>query len=183
MTLRYECILIKRAGEKMGYINPLFNDQPIKKDKPAVKTKKIEERQVGIKNKQKTGKVRATRSDKTKNVKFPVDTITQMKLRSYMKLAERHYRMRGEEPLSQTKFNTLLLRFGLQYVDLIQWNIPYQDTKVYMHTNLLEQEYRDIGGPFGFAIEKSFSDRRVVYCIINSVLNWLEGEGDLEKII
>ncbi|KZE67998.1 hypothetical protein AWM68_17660 [Fictibacillus phosphorivorans] len=156
----------------MGYINPLFNDQPIKRDKPNEPAKKT-----------KVSKARATRIDKKHNIKFPVSAINQMKLKSYCKQVGRIYRSQGKEPLSQTKFNTLLLRFGLKYEDLIQWEGQYTDTKVYMHTNLLEHEYSDIGGPFGFAIEKNLSERKVVYFIIHSVLNWLEGEGSLDKIL
>lgn len=91
--------------------------------------------------------------------------------------------MQGRQPLSQTKFNTILLRFGLQHDDILLWDTPYMDSKVYMHTNILETEYSDIGGPHGLAIRKNMSERKVVYHVMISVLKWLEGEGQIEKII
>ncbi|RHW36004.1 hypothetical protein D1B31_18115 [Neobacillus notoginsengisoli] len=158
----------------MGYINPLFNDSRIEKSKLAETPKP--------KIKSNNNK-RVTRKDKTHNIKFPVSDLTQMKLKSLCKQAARIYRIEGKQPLSQTKFNTLLLRYGLLNNDILTWNRPYQDSKVYMHTNLLETEYAEIGGPHGLTVRKNISDRKVVYHIMNSVLNWLERGGNLEKII
>ncbi|WP_274856883.1 hypothetical protein [Bacillus methanolicus] len=156
----------------MGYINPLFN-------KPTI----INEIKLKEKTLTKAVKNRAVRKDKTHNIKFPVSPIIQMKLKSYCKQAGRIYKKQGKEPLSQTKFNTLLLRFGLQHEEILKWTHDYNDTKVYMHTNILETEYTEIGGPHGLAIRKNLSDRKVVYQIMLSVLQWLEGGGTLEKIL
>ena len=156
----------------MDYINPLFKDSAIvKPKKPAGQKKKNLER------------VRAVRNDKTHNVKFPVNQIVQLKLKSHCKQAARLYRALAREPLSQTKFNTLLLRYGLKNDHIQRWDHEYKDTKVYMHTNVLETEYEEIGGPHGLSVRKGLSDRKVVFQVMLSVLYWLEGEGEIEKII
>lgn len=157
----------------MDYINPLFSNNEITKtkQKPAKPTQN------------KPPRIRSVRKDKCRNVKFPINNITQMKLKSLAKQASRLYRAQGKEPLSQTKFNTFLLRFGLENESLVYWDHEYKDTKVYMHTNILETEYENIGGPHGLSVRKGLSDRKVVYHIMLSVLKWLEGEGSLEKII
>lgn len=155
----------------MDYINPLFNEEiPKLKNQAAAKN----EKQI---------RTRSVRSDKCRNIKFPIDALMQMKLKSLARQAARIYKEGGKEPLSQTKFNTLLLRFGLGNVSLIDWDHQYKDTKVYMHTYILELEYEEIGGPHGLSVRKGLSDRKVVYYILKSVLEWLEGEGSLEKII
>jgi hypothetical protein len=156
----------------MEYLNPLFNNNF------STSSSIANENQT-----KKLTKPRAFRKDKTHNIKFPVDSVTQMKLRSYCKQLERICRQQGKEPISQTKFNTLLLRYGLKNDSLIGWNGEYHDSKVYMHTNVLETEYIEIGGPYGLAIQKNLSDRKVVYHIIHSVLKWLEGEGRIEMFL
>jgi len=65
----------------------------------------------------------------------------------------------------------------------VDWNKPYQDTKRYMHTQPLETDYQEIGGPFGLSTQKQLSDRRVVYYLVISALDWLRKEGDYEKIL
>lgn len=166
---------IQRGREKgMEYINPLFKNAP-EKIQPITNSAK--------KKQSKTSPARAVRSDKTHNVKFPVSSIMQMKLKSLCRQAGRIYKEQRKEPISQTKFNTILLRYGLQHTEIINWTYEYSDTKVYMHTNILEAEYMDIGGPYGFAVRKNLSERKVVFQIMNSVVRWLEGEGSLEKII
>lgn len=156
----------------MDYINPLFNNNEKTKLKRPAATKN-----------EKHIRTRSVRSDKCRNIKFPIDTLMQIKLKSFAKQAARIYRAKGKEALSQTKFNTLLLRYGLENGSILCWNHEYKDTKVYMHTNILETEYEEIGGPHGLSVRKGLSDRKVVYQIMFSVLKWLEGEGSLEKII
>ncbi|MBT2688345.1 hypothetical protein J7I93_09140 [Bacillus sp. ISL-47] len=156
----------------MDYINPLF-------DKPAITNSK----KPIAKRPQKSHKQRSVRKDKTHNIKFPVSPLIQMKLKSFCKQAARIERQRGRESISQTKFNTILLRFALQHEEIINWTHEYSDTKVYMHTNILETEYTEVGGPHGLAIRKNLSERKVVYHMIHSVLTWMEGEGSLEKIL
>jgi len=158
----------------MGYINPLFNDSEITKVNQSSSPRQ----------KKTTEKVRATRSDKTHNVKFPVSSTVQIKLKSFCKQAKRIRQLKGKEDITQTKFNTLLLQFGLAHKEILDWNHEYKDTKTYMHTNILEIEYeREIGGPHGLAIQKNTSERKVVYHVILSVLCWLERGGNIEKIL
>lgn len=156
----------------MEYINPLFNNTEIVKPKQPASSK------VNRKS------PRSIRSDKTHNVKFPVTQIMQMQLKSYHRQAKRLYRLKGKGDITQTTFNTLLLQFGLSHKDIINWNHEYKDTKVYMHTKLLESVFESaIGGPHGLTVQKNLSDRKVVFHVILSVLKWLEGEGSLEEIL
>ena len=52
-----------------------------------------------------------------------------------------------------------------------------------MHTQPLETDYREIGGPYGLSIQKQLSDRKVVYYLVISALDWLRREGDYDKIL
>jgi hypothetical protein len=155
------------------YINPLFNEKKITKSKnPTPKLNHTSK------------KARATRSDKQHNIKFPVSSVIQVKLKSYHRQAKRIYQLHEKGDITQTKFNTLLLKYGLNHPNILRWDFEYQDTKVYMHTNLLEVEYeREIGGPFGLTIQKNLSDRKVVHHILLSVLKWLERGGSIEEIL
>ncbi|MEG6533256.1 hypothetical protein V6C20_06910 [Caldibacillus thermoamylovorans] len=158
------------GGKEMGYINPLFSKSEImnKKLKPLSS---------------KTN--RKTRNDKTHNIKFPIDSINQIKLKSYSKEAKRICELQGKDGITQTKFNTALLRYGLKHIELVKWCHTYKDTKVYMHTNLLKTEYElFISGPHGLSVQKNLNDRRVVFHIINSLINLLDkGEVNIEEII
>ncbi|MBT2668988.1 hypothetical protein J7J00_26730 [Bacillus sp. ISL-4] len=86
--------------------------------------------------------------------------------------------------MTQTTCNTLLLRFGLIKRKDVDYNIPYTDTKEYMHTYLLETEYGEKGGGLHeVAILKDLSDRRVAYCMIHHTVAWLERGGSIEEIL
>jgi hypothetical protein len=172
-------LFLKREVEggvkSVDYIDPItnYNNVISKKEKQSLKPTSAN-----------SSKIRAARKDTQKNVKFPISPVMQIKLRSYCKQAGRIFVQQGKEPITQTKFNTALLRYGLNNPDIIQWDFEYQDTKTYMHTQLLKVEYEnEIGGPYGLAVRKSLSDRKVVYQVIHSVLNWLERSGALEKIL
>lgn len=156
----------------MESLNPMFQDKPLKK---GISTK--EESEHPLKRK------RQTRSDKCHNIKFPVTTVMQMKLRTYCKQMNGLYYTQDRQALSQTVFNTSLLQFGLHHTEIVDWTLPYQDTKTYMHTMLKEQEYQRIGGPYGLAIQKQVSERKVVFFMMASVLLWIEKGGSLEKIL
>ncbi|MDE5055281.1 hypothetical protein NDK25_23990 [Niallia taxi] len=161
----------------MGYINPLFNEQRIIKEHK--KTKVITE----INQEQKV-QLRKPRADKTHKLKFPVSNIERMKLQSLCKQVQRTLKSKGLDTIQQTKFNTLLLHYGLNNLDIVTWDWSYQDSKHYMHTNLLETVFEsEIGGPFGLAIRKGLSERKTAYMVIMSVLKWLEGGGSIEEII
>ena len=120
------------------------------------------------------------RQKRIHNIKFPIDAVLKLKLRT---LCKQMSRFKGEV-ISQTNCNTMLLRYGLKHLDCVNWDIPYQDCKVYMHTHLKkETEYPLIGGPFGLAIRYGLSERRTVYCIMVAALRRIEQGGTLEEII
>jgi hypothetical protein len=157
----------------MRYIDPIFTslDHKTPKDNKVMPRPKSE-------------KIRRVRSDKTHDVKFPVDTLLSMKLRTLCKQAARTSYEKREKPLTQTKFNTCLLRHGLKHQELILWDQEYRDPKgKYMHTTLLESEYSDIGGPYGIAIRNNLSERKTVFLIISSMVNWLERGGSIEEVL
>lgn len=161
----------------MEYINPLFKEQKIINEQP--KTQLIADNK-----EERNKKARKTRIDKTHKLKFPVTNIEKMKLQSLCKQVQRTLKARGFEPIQQTKLNTLLLQYGISNQTIISWDWPYQDSKQYMHTNLIELDFeREIGGPYGLAIQKGLSERKTVYMVIMSVLKWLEGGGNIEQII
>jgi hypothetical protein len=128
-------------------------------------------------------KKRQPRSDKCHNIKFPVTPIMQMKLRTHCKQMERFLPSKGGHPITQTAFNTTLLQFGLSHIDIVEWVQDYKDTKTYMHTMLKENSYKVIGGPYGLAIQKQLSERKVVFIIMASVLHWIEKGGSLDEIL
>jgi hypothetical protein len=128
-------------------------------------------------------KKRHPRSDKCHNIKFPVTPMMQMKLRTLCKQMERFLQSKGGHPITQTAFNTTLLQFGLSHIDIVEWVQDYKDTKTYMHTMLKENSYKVIGGPYGLAIQKQLSERKVVFIIMASVLHWIEKGGSLEEIL
>jgi len=128
-------------------------------------------------------KKRQIRSDKCHNIKFPVTSIMQMKLRTYCKQMNRLYWAPDGQVFSQTVFNTALLQFGLSRMEIVDWNLVYEDTKIYMHTMLKEECYLRIGGPYGIAIQKQLSERKAAFIIIASVLQWVETGGTFEEIL
>jgi hypothetical protein len=153
----------------VGYINPLFGEQKIIKESSSSK---------------KSSKPRKIRSDKTHTIKFPVNEIERMKLRSLCKQVKLMLEEQGKPTIEQTKFNTLLLQYALDNQHLISFDLPYKDSKNYMHTSILRTQYeREIGGPHGLNVRKGMSDRKIAYMGVISILNWLERDGDIEKII
>jgi hypothetical protein len=159
----------------VDFINPLFeNDKQKEKQKY---TRKVTS---------ESNRIRKKRADATRNIKFPVDQVYHMKLRTLFKQALAVQKRRGDAEhnlITQTKFNTLLLRYGLGHQNLITWNNPYKDTKKYFHTYILETEYPQIGGPYGLSILKQVSDRQVVYHIVTSIVDWLERSGNYDEIL
>lgn len=122
------------------------------------------------------------RFNKNHNLKFPVTSLNQLKLRTFCKQAQRQYVLPNQMTLSQTKFNSLLVQYALSHLEIVNWNIPYEETKKYMHVMLPEWLYEDIGGPYGLAINKKISERKTVYYLIHSMIKWLERDGEFEQI-
>lgn len=156
----------------MESLNPMFQTTHSKK----VISSKEQPKQPIKKNRQK-------RSDKCHNIKFPVTPIIQMKLRTFCKQVNGLSLTLDGQIISQTHFNTALLQFGLNRIEIVDWSLTYEDTKIYMHTMLKEQYYQGIGGPYGIAIQKQVSERKAVFFIIASVLRWVEKGGSLEEIL
>ncbi len=129
-------------------------------------------------------KHRQTRSDKCHDVKFPITTEEKIRLKIALKQADFIYkRMKGfDQRITQTSFNTSLLRYSLNVMvnkeNFVLWDRQYADSPTYMHTKPNEYEYREIGGIYGLSTTKGLSDRKTVYCLIMSALEWMEGKGD-----
>ncbi len=155
----------------MENLNPLFKN--LQRGDTILETESIS---------QQTTK-RATRSDKQHNIKFPVSPLTRMKLRTLCKSVERSYQQESGKTMSQTVFNTSLLRYGLRHPALLEWNTEYIETKTYMHVMVPKTLYQEIGGPYGLAIRHGLSERKVVFHIIHSILIHLERGNSIEKII
>lgn len=128
---------------------------------------------------------RSVRFDKCKDIKFPVSKNEQIRLKSVCKKADVFYKgIYGyDKKLTQTHFNTLLLQYALKNEIVVNWDRPYKDSKVYMHTKPTEKEYELIGGPNGLSIKKAVSDRKLVYYLVISVLELLESEEEYNGII
>ncbi|MBT2613917.1 MULTISPECIES: hypothetical protein [unclassified Bacillus (in: firmicutes)] len=162
----------------MSSLNPFF-EQMKKKD---LKPKAIQKTSSGSSS-HKVTSVRKVRKDKQHDIKFPVDYVMKVKLRTLCKTLNPIYKQKTGKPLTQTACNTLLLRFGLIKRKDVDYNIPYTDTKEYMHTYLLETEYGERGGLHEVAILKDMSDRRVAYCMIHHTIARLERGGSIEEIL
>lgn len=162
----------------MSSLNPFFDELKNEKNKPkAIQKTSFEDPSHLITS------VRKVRKDKQHDIKFPVDYAMKVKLRTLCKTGNSIYKKKTGKPLTQTKLNTQLLRFGLARSKNVEFSIAYKDTKEYMHTHLLETEYSQQGGLRDIAISYDFSDRRVVFCMIHYAVSWLERGGALEKIL
>jgi hypothetical protein len=151
---------------------PLFRKTQTKNLNPTVPSK----------SSPSTQKKKKPRSDKCHDIKFPVTHEERIRLKTSCKQADYFYKRKYgfNQKLSQTHFNTLLLRYSLRNEHIIKWDKPYRDSKYYMHTKPLEIEYEQIGGPFGYSTRKAMSDRKVVYYLVISALEVMEREGKYE---
>ncbi|MGE7766869.1 hypothetical protein [Peribacillus sp. NPDC096540] len=162
----------------MSSLNPFFNE--LKKMNP--KEKVIQKKSLENPSRQITS-LRKVRKDKQHDIKFPVDYVMKVKLRTLCQALSPKYYQKTGKPLTQTACNTLLLRFGLARWRDVDYVMDYKDTKEYMHTYLLETEYGQKGGLHEVAILKDLSDRRVVYFMIHHAVSWLERGGSVEEIL
>ncbi|MEH6941034.1 hypothetical protein [Bacillus sp. JJ722] len=155
----------------MGFINPIKKN--INNDNNQPQT---------IKTVSNT--MRKKRSDKKHTTKFPVDHILAVRLKTACKQLNRYRNEQHLPAMTQTEFNTKLLETGLSRMELIDYSLPYKDTKQYMQTKLLESEYQSsIAGPYGIAVRMNLSERKVVYFIVHSILLHIERGGNIEEII
>lgn len=165
------CNKKQEGGEGMSFINPIGKN----------KNNNLKNQPV---NKVERNIIRKERSDKKHTIKFPVEHILSMKLKTYCKLMNQNRKTLCIPPLTQTEFNTKLLEFGLARLELVDFTLPYQDTKVYMQSKLFETDYQGkLAGPYGIAVRQNLSERRIVYCIVHSIVQWLERGGHIEEVI
>jgi hypothetical protein len=149
----------------MVQLNPIFRELH---ESPKTHPKKISP----VETKQ-----RKTRFDKTHDIKIPLSELEKQRLMAFYK----QYKAKGMTS-SLTVFNTQLLRFMLRNSDLIDWDLPYKDTKRYVHVKPNQIEYNLIGGADGYSIRKGiFSERKCTYLIIASGLRYLERGGVMSE--
>lgn len=123
-------------------------------------------------------KFRKVRSDKHRDIKFPVSKEEQIRLKIACKLANSQLHNDNQE-MKQTRFNTLLLEYSLKNnLDTLNLDRLYKDSNLYMHTKPSGREYEIIGGPHGLSTRNGISDRRLVYCLVITALETFERKGD-----
>ncbi|MGE6614169.1 hypothetical protein ACQKFG_27490 [Peribacillus sp. NPDC076916] len=116
----------------MSSLNPFFEELKGKDPKP----KAIQKTSLEDPSRQITS-MRKVRKDKQHDIKFPVDYVMKVKLRTLCKTLNSIYKQKTGKSLTQTNCNTLLLRFALMRRKDVDYGMPYTDTKEYMHTHLL----------------------------------------------
>lgn len=165
-----------RVGEEekmFDNLNPLFNDSKLV-DK---KTPLIKKNTNTLKNKGK----RATRSDKGHTVKFPVTLEQQIRFKTSLKRFKYHF---PDIDIMQTKYNTLLLWYALDNLHIVDWGMDYKGTSEHhMTTKLPEYRFSEIGGINGLATQKGLSDRKAIFKMTFSALNYIEKGGFYGEIL
>jgi len=154
-------------------LNPLFNEEtPVTKKSPAI-NKNPETFQ--------TKRKRAPRSDKGHTVKFPITLEQQIKFKSSLKRLKFHF---PDIDIKQTKYNTLLLWYSLDHLHIVDWDMDYIGTSQYhMTTKLPEFRFSEIGGEHGLSIQRGLSDRKAVYKMTISALDYIEKGGYYGEIL
>lgn len=173
------CHLKRRERIMCGNHIPLFQSKDHKKNNNLVKAH-TEEQEISPVRK------RQIRSDKCKDIKFPISKNEQIRMKiACKKTAILYKKIHGpDEKLTQTHFNTLLLRYGLKQTNEIDWNRPYIDTKIYMHAKPTEKEYEStLGGTQGIGTLKALSDRKLLYLIVIAALEILERKEDYHNVL
>jgi len=161
-------------------LSPMYDDLK-RKQKPGVNEQTKQNKAKQIPN-QQPKKTRKKRKDAGHNVKFPVSQDLQRLFKASRKrccLLHPQYK----EQLKQTKYNTLLLQYALDNPHIVDWNQPYKDSSTYLHTMLKKERFDEIAGIYGVADERNLSNRKCVFMMCVSALNWIEKEGDYEEII
>ncbi|MCZ2845856.1 MAG: hypothetical protein O2U61_05080, partial [Candidatus Bathyarchaeota archaeon] len=115
------------------------------------------------------------------DVKFPVTNDLKFRFKTLLKQFLFHH---PTLPMTQTKFNTHLLRYSLQNKEIINWHLDYVDQhKYFFHTKLPEGEFNYIGGLYGLADQKGLSYRQTVFFMIVSSLIYFERKDDFNEIV
>lgn len=124
---------------------------------------------------------RKVRSDKGHDVKFPVSDELKFRFKTLLKQFLFHH---PTISMTQTKFNTHLLRYSLQNKKIINWHLNYVDQhKYFFHTKLPEGEFNYIGGLYGLADQKGLSYRQTVFFMVVSSLIYFERKDDFNEIV
>jgi hypothetical protein len=118
-------------------------------------------------------KEQKTRFDKCHPMKFPISQEEERELRRLYKRYKATY-----QADSITVFTTMLLRFGLRNMQLVE-DQNYKDTGIYKTVKPNQIEYNKIGGETGYAITWNLSERRALHRIVISVLKYMESGGDI----
>lgn len=119
-----------------------------------------------------------TRWDKTHSMKFPVTMKQEMEIRKLWKRHKSTLEVIHDRDISLTKFNTMLLRFGLRNKDIVREHL-YENTGTYKTVKPNQVEYELIGGIEGMAINLGVSERRALTYIMLSVLEYMSSGGQL----
>jgi hypothetical protein len=155
----------------MDNLNPLFEDSIIKPS-PNVSKKTVS-------SSPKTK--RTVRSNKGHGVKFPVSLQQQIEFKTSIRRFKYYY---PGVKIQQTKYNTLLLWYALDHLHIVDWNLEYIGTSEHhMTTKLPEYRFSEIGGLHGLSIEKGLSDRKTVYKMTISALQYIEKGGYYNEIL
>jgi hypothetical protein len=160
----------REGGRGMDNLNPLF-EQSIIKPSPKLSKKTISN----------TKTKRSVRSDKGHSVKFPVSLQQQIEFKSSLWRFKYYF---PDVRIQQTKYNTLLLWYALDHLHIVDWDLEYiGNSKHHMTTKLPEYRFSEIGGLHGLSIEKGLSDRKTVYKMTISALQYIEKGGYYNEIL
>lgn len=160
-------------GKMFDNLNPLFNEPKTVSNKNTLNNKF----QKTFQEKKK----RAPRSDRGHQVKFPVTLEQQILFKSSLQRFKFHY---PDIEMKQTKYNTLLLSYALDHLHVVDWDMDYIGTSEHhMTTKLPEYRFLEIGGIHGLSIQKGLSNRKTVYKMTISTLNYIEKGGYYGEIL
>lgn len=114
---------------------------------------------------------RKIRSDRAVDVKFPVTEDQEFVLKTSFKKCKQ---VSPDMHLTQTKYNTMLLKYALDHLEIVFWERLYKDTGKYKHTKLAIKHYEQINGLYGIADTRGLTERKTVYLMVISALEFIE---------
>jgi hypothetical protein len=119
---------------------------------------------------------RETRFDKTEAMKFPVTPEENAQFRQLWLVYKPH--IKGATSI--TVFLTMLLRYGLRHPEIMDHDIPYENSHILKTVNPNQAEKELICGINGLTIEWQLtSNRKTLHRIMISVLRYLKRGGML----
>jgi hypothetical protein len=127
-----------------------------------------------------------TRSDKGKNVKFPVTYEQQIQFKQSFQKFRRVYEKEIKTyypKIGQCKYNTLLIVYALDHLEIVEWNLEYSDKNKYFRTSIPHSRHsNEIAGPYGLSVRKNMSERKAVYMLAIAGLKTIEQGGKYHEI-